>query len=388
MSTRILHISDTHLGYRQYDSNIRKQDFATAFDEVIEYAIKEDVDAVIHTGDLFHSPNPNTYSIRKSSSTMKKLDSHDIPFLSIVGNHERKFKDQWMDVFSGLVNNVYRLDQSKAFVINDEVAVYGVDSLKEQEWSNLQIELPEPKDNCMYTILCMHELLQPLVPSYQSDKTLQMVFDSLSFEPNILALGDYHGPEGTKYNDTKVFYAGATERTSVKQGEPTIRLIETKENSIDEELIYINSISDKSPRPFYSIDYTVTDNSSISDIEESVQEITDNYREVDLSRSVVVVTLKGQKKSSITVKDVFGVLDQLNVLVPHVIDNRLTSQVETEANDLEDIEKLDMDSLIDNELTEREINDTVRNVDNIVRDITTPKSEIRNEVKNIVGDNK
>ncbi|MDL0138757.1 metallophosphoesterase, partial [Halobacterium salinarum] len=52
---RLLHTSDTHLGYRQYHLDERRQDFADAFAEVVSAGIQHDVDAVVHAGDLFHT---------------------------------------------------------------------------------------------------------------------------------------------------------------------------------------------------------------------------------------------------------------------------------------------------------------------------------------------
>lgn len=52
---RLLHTSDTHLGYRQYHLDERRRDFAEAFAEVVSAGIQQDVDAVVHAGDLFHT---------------------------------------------------------------------------------------------------------------------------------------------------------------------------------------------------------------------------------------------------------------------------------------------------------------------------------------------
>ncbi|MDD4498588.1 MAG: exonuclease SbcCD subunit D, partial [Methanosarcinaceae archaeon] len=44
---RILHTADTHLGYRQYHSDVRRQDFFKAFEAVVRDAIDMQVDAVV-----------------------------------------------------------------------------------------------------------------------------------------------------------------------------------------------------------------------------------------------------------------------------------------------------------------------------------------------------
>jgi len=58
---KILHISDTHLGYSAYrkltDDNInqREMDNYNSFQKIIDYAIKLKPDIVLHSGDLFDS---------------------------------------------------------------------------------------------------------------------------------------------------------------------------------------------------------------------------------------------------------------------------------------------------------------------------------------------
>ena len=44
--TTILHVSDTHLGKRQYGSDTRRDDMAKAFDQAIEIAVDENVEAL------------------------------------------------------------------------------------------------------------------------------------------------------------------------------------------------------------------------------------------------------------------------------------------------------------------------------------------------------
>jgi DNA repair exonuclease len=55
---RIAHISDTHLGHRQYNLDERESDIYEAFEQAVNKAIEERVDVLIHAGDLFDSPNP------------------------------------------------------------------------------------------------------------------------------------------------------------------------------------------------------------------------------------------------------------------------------------------------------------------------------------------
>jgi DNA repair exonuclease SbcCD nuclease subunit len=85
----LLHTSDTHLRFRQYHLDDRRQGFADAFSEVITSAIEHDVDAVVHAGNLFHTSRPGITPLQTVLTELQRLQRADIPFLLIVGNHER-----------------------------------------------------------------------------------------------------------------------------------------------------------------------------------------------------------------------------------------------------------------------------------------------------------
>jgi len=55
---KIAYISDTHLGYRQYNLDDRENDFHEAFNEAIDKAIEERVKVLTCFGNLFDSPTP------------------------------------------------------------------------------------------------------------------------------------------------------------------------------------------------------------------------------------------------------------------------------------------------------------------------------------------
>ena len=52
---RFVHLSDSHLGYRQYGLKRRLKDWTRATQEIVNYAVKNEVDFVLHSGDLFNS---------------------------------------------------------------------------------------------------------------------------------------------------------------------------------------------------------------------------------------------------------------------------------------------------------------------------------------------
>ena len=64
---RIIHLADTHLGFRQFAGklhperrlNQRECDVYDVWHRAIDIAIERAVDAVVHAGDLFDSPRPS-----------------------------------------------------------------------------------------------------------------------------------------------------------------------------------------------------------------------------------------------------------------------------------------------------------------------------------------
>lgn len=102
MSFRLLQYSDSHLGFRQYNSIERLRDFAEVLDEVLRVAIEMNVDAVVDTGDTFDSPNPDPYSLAAFRRFLEKLHQQGIQFLGIVGNHNRHEMQSKMDGASWL----------------------------------------------------------------------------------------------------------------------------------------------------------------------------------------------------------------------------------------------------------------------------------------------
>lgn len=87
-SISIMHISDTHLGNRQYGIAEREQDVYTVFDEAIDVALKEHVDLVIHTGDVFDSVRPPAQAFRQAILSLRKLKEKNIPVVAILGDHD------------------------------------------------------------------------------------------------------------------------------------------------------------------------------------------------------------------------------------------------------------------------------------------------------------
>ncbi len=85
---QFLHVSDTHLGYAQFDMEEREDDIYDAYYEVIQTALHDKVDAVIHAGDIFHVPKPGGRPLLKLAEGIKALDDNGIKFYFTLGEHD------------------------------------------------------------------------------------------------------------------------------------------------------------------------------------------------------------------------------------------------------------------------------------------------------------
>ncbi|MCU4801709.1 metallophosphoesterase [Halobacteria archaeon HArc-gm2] len=217
--TRVLHVSDTHLGKRQFGSDRRRDDFADAFEQAIGVAIDRDVDAVIHTGDLFDDSRPTLPTVLGCANTLDPPGERDIPIYGVVGAHERCNGDQWLDLFRR-TNGVTRLGREPSVV--GTTALYGLDAVRPGDWrtTDFTLEAPPPGVDC--TILCMHELLEPPVDEPIADYAVEDVLDRVNLDLDGLALGGYHEPTSARIDGTAVWYAGSTERSGTDEPEPGV----------------------------------------------------------------------------------------------------------------------------------------------------------------------
>lgn len=103
MALSFLHISDLHLGYQQYGSRERFNDFGRAFHRAVDFALEQSVNFVIISGDLFHKSAIDPPTLLQAVYGLDKLKSAGIPVVSIVGNHDRaRYVDHisWLDFLS------------------------------------------------------------------------------------------------------------------------------------------------------------------------------------------------------------------------------------------------------------------------------------------------
>ena len=86
--TRFAHISDTHIGHRQYGVKKRRDDMYMTFRSTVLDAVDENVDFAVFGGDLFHNKDVNARALSDAENGLEEFAERGIPVVGIQGNHD------------------------------------------------------------------------------------------------------------------------------------------------------------------------------------------------------------------------------------------------------------------------------------------------------------
>lgn len=386
MTTTILHVSDTHLGYRQYRSRQRREDFADAFDQVIDIAQGEHsehdndpVDAVIHTGDLFDDTEFRLDDVYECQAILQRLADTGIPFYAIIGNHERKMNTQLVDLYEQS-NVATRLDKEPT-PVNDEVALYGIDAVRDRSWEATDFTLTEPDfggEDEVYNIVCMHQLFSPPIgDQFIAEYDLEPVIDRFGIDIDAIALGDYHERCRATVNGVDAFYPGSTERCS--KGEEAPRSVDILEIEPTDDTPLTRRRLELDTRPFVPIQINFGRGDTIDFVEQKLDE------HAPLEDKVVIVELDGEDVP-VTNRQIHDRLQARNVTVAQIDDNRTFSEFDdADLPDSTDVK--DIDSAIDDAFEDTEYTSLSRDIEDVVRDTSdTAKSNVEDEIELILDE--
>ena len=365
---RILHTADTHLGYRQYHSEVRRQDFFKAFETVIKDAVDMQVDAVVHAGDLFDSRNPTLEDLLETMNILSRLKIANIPFFGIVGNHESKQTTQWLDLFEEMGLAV-RLGKKPQLV--GDVAIYGIDSVPKSKiplYDYSGFEIPESlPENCR-KLLVMHQIMQP---SPFPDWDCAEVIENLPFKVDAILLGDYHEYEKIKVGETWVTYSGSTERNSATEKEPRSYSIITlsgegleisKRNIPTRPFLFIPAKLNGEENPYEQV---------FSAVNERLEEIPE---------SVVFLDISGDSGSVLSLSEIEEyVLSKGALVVAKVNDSRAKEGIPEE---VAKVAFTDPDRAVAEEIRRMSLNDGGLIVDEVIRNPDVPRSRVDEETEN------
>ncbi len=357
---RILHTGDTHIGYQQYHSPERRRDFLEAFERVIADAVEMNVDAVVHAGDLFQDRRPDLPDIQGVVGALRRLRDAKIPFLAVVGNHEDKRDQQWLDLLAEL-GLAERLDDHPRVV--GELALYGLDYVPPSLRSELRYEFTPTEAE--YAALVTHGLFEPFEGG---DWNPQTIIDTAPVAFDALLLGDNHTPGKRQVADTWLTYPGSTERASASEREPRGYNLITIDDGIQISRRTIPT------RPFEFVDVTLEPG-------EGASQIKRHLKERDLTDAVVIVTIEGDGQP-VTPGPLEELARERGAMIARVNDRR---ELDTETT-TRDVTFADPDAAVEARLADRSLSAAARDVDRTVRDQAIADSNVRQTVRRRVDE--
>jgi DNA repair exonuclease SbcCD nuclease subunit len=353
-----------------------------AFERVIEDAVAEDVDAVIHAGDLFHDRRPELQDLLGTISALRTLDDADIPFLAIVGNHESTRGGQWLDLFERL-GLATRLGAEPEVV--GDVAVYGLDHVPKSQRADLEYEFAD--HDAAFAALVAHGLFKPFP---HGDWDAETVLTEATVDVDAMLLGDNHAHDTATVAGAWVTYCGSTERASASEREARgYNLIEFDAGAESADSDHDPEADDDSDTPPAGVDIRrrslddVTREFAFVSVDlapgEGIDRVREQLRQHDLADAVAIVELTGEGEP-ITPAEIESFALDRGALIARVTDRREEPAVETEHA----VSFADPDEAVRERVDEMGLSSAARNLDETIRASKTADSNVRDRVRDRV----
>lgn len=217
---KFLHFADTHLGKMGFKKEERKEDFFNNFRQVIDTAIKEDVDFVVHSGDLFNVAKPEMKTLIRTIYQLKRLKERDIPVLITAGSHDIGVGKTVISLLEeiGVVTNLssgeYTEKKGNKIILDGErigkAFVCGVAG--RQRKIEKIYEALRPKKKGELNIFAFHHAISDVSGNFSDIPTslLPKGFD-------YYAGGHWHSYYESDYDNGKIIYPGSTGYNDIKE---------------------------------------------------------------------------------------------------------------------------------------------------------------------------
>ena len=210
----VAHISDTHLGYRQYNIDEREADFYEAFEEAVDSILREHVRVVVHTGDLFESPRPPIKALHVAKEQLSKLRDRGVKVYAILGDHDlpkrrgmpphNLFKEHLVTLGLGVDYDVVEADGVRVFIA-------GVHHVPRRYRDDLKLKLSQLAHKASEhpkSILALHQAVDRFLPF-----EYEISFEDLPSGFTYIALGHVHRRAHAYRGRALAAYAGSIEIT-------------------------------------------------------------------------------------------------------------------------------------------------------------------------------
>jgi hypothetical protein len=217
---RLVHLSDLHLGYRQYQRltpggiNQREADVAQAFRRAIDGVIALAPDVVVFAGDIFHTVRPTNPAIVHAFQQFARLRNAlpDAIIVMIAGNHDTPRAAETgciLRLFAPLGIHVVDSGPERLAFPERRLSILAV---PDAVGSRPQMV---PDAGAMYNVLLLHGEIEGVLPEAVAAverATVAITPEELGADEwTYVALGHYHVHHAVARN---AYYAGALEYTS------------------------------------------------------------------------------------------------------------------------------------------------------------------------------
>ncbi|UCH69940.1 MAG: DNA repair exonuclease [Candidatus Bathyarchaeota archaeon] len=289
-----VHVADLHLGYAQYNSDARREDFNATFREVVEKTVELKPDFMLIAGDLFQHARPSNITLENAITSFRKLRDAKIPVLTVDGSH-----DSAPNMITGTILNpldsaglVHYLPRHKgACWRNESCYVYGVPNFRTKQRTEEQLPIflkenqPTP-DSSLFNIFLFHMAVDiPRVshPQMEAEARPELLPESF----NYYAAGHVHVPSKSPFKNGLLVYSGCTETVSYEDArvEKGFYYVKASEKGAPK----VHRIKLETPRHFIILDedYTGLTPSKIT------EKATRFVRKVDEAGAVIIPVIRG-----------------------------------------------------------------------------------------------
>ncbi|MGA2775133.1 MAG: exonuclease SbcCD subunit D [Candidatus Omnitrophota bacterium] len=226
---KLIHFSDTHLGYGEYSKidavsgiNQRELDVNAAFKQAIDFILKKKPDLVIHAGDLFDSPRPSNRAIHIALSELQRLSTAGIPTILISGNHSTPRVASSGSIFEALtiLPNIYPVYKKQYEKIRiGDAAIHIVPHTSSDAELCAELEKVKLDSKAKFNILGLHAGIT-LDDVYKMGEFNELIIPGKVFlrfkDFDYVSLGHWHRFLEIK-NIPNAYYSGSTERFSFRE---------------------------------------------------------------------------------------------------------------------------------------------------------------------------
>jgi DNA repair exonuclease SbcCD nuclease subunit len=293
-SFSFVHVADLHLGYAQYNLDVRRRDFNNVFGELVDKTIELKPEFMILAGDIFEHARPSNSTLESAIANFRKLKDTGIPVLAVDGSH-----DSAPNSITGTILNpldkadlIWYLPRHKgACWRNESCYVYGIPNFRtarrtqEELPKFLEKNKPSP-DPALFNVLVFHMALD--IPAIKPPKMeAEAGLESLPEGFDYYAGGHIHKPYKSKFRNGLLVYSGGTETASydeakIEKGFYHVQVSKSGKPKMERVRL-------ETPRKFVILEQTYTGLTPSKITEAAVQQVKAN----DEPEAIVVPVIKG-----------------------------------------------------------------------------------------------